>query len=87
VSTSRSLKRRRIRYAYEMCPMLENNFWRVAGLSVDWPSNISRLLLDELATDYLRYRRTGSVADKLAAWRALRRSEGWFSQLTGRSLS
>jgi hypothetical protein len=82
--TSRSLKRRRVTYAYEMCPALESRFWGAIGLSVDYPSQITRIVLERLCTDYLRYRRTGTVNDKLEAWRALRRAQGWFSQMEGR---
>jgi hypothetical protein len=77
------MTRRRIRYGYQMCPMLESRFWGVVGLRCDYPSEIARIVLERLCADYLRYRRTGSVTDKLAAWRALRRCQGWFEQLGG----
>jgi hypothetical protein len=84
VSTFRFLHRRRVLYGYQMCPMLESRFWGVVGLRCDYPSDIARIVLERLCADYLRYRRTGSVDDKLAAWRAVRACHGWFGQLEGR---
>jgi hypothetical protein len=78
----RSLPRRRIRYAYEMCPMLERQQCWAIDLRCQYPSQIAKYLLQAFLTDYNTFKRTGSTKDRLRAWRALRTAHAWFCQLT-----
>jgi hypothetical protein len=74
-------------YGYLADPRLDARFWIVVGLRYNFDSQIAKHLLQALCERYIAFQRSRSTTDRLRAWRAVRRCQGWFSQLTGRSLS